>query len=206
MINLERLPNPIPGEKLIFFLRRHPITVLPLVIVTLILLVAPFVGWEFLQLFRPDIVANDQIMAPIVLIGSAFFLFAWLFLFQHFMDYYLDSWIVTTKRILSIEQRGLFHRTMSELRLYRVQDVTAAIEGFWPTMFNYGEVEIQTAGERRRFLFEQVGSPNHVSKVILELSEVDRREHLDEAVEEFGMPDEHGHGQRREHSHSSDRL
>ncbi len=187
MIDLRHLPNPVPDEKLIFLLRRHPITVLPLAIVTLVLLASPFgINW-YVQTYRPDILETPSIMAPAVLLGSTFFLFAWLFLFQYFMDYYLDTWIVTTRRIINIEQSGLFHRTMSELRLYRIQDVTAAVNGFWATIFNYGEVEIQTAGEKQRFLFEQVSDPNNISKVIIELSEADRREHLDEAVEEFGL-------------------
>ncbi len=187
MIDLRHLPNPVPDEKLIFLLRRHPITVLPLAIVTLVLLASPFgVDW-YVQTYRPDILETPSIMAPAVLLGSTFFLFAWLFLFQYFMDYYLDTWIVTTRRIINIEQSGLFHRTMSELRLYRIQDVTAAVNGFWATIFNYGEVEIQTAGEKQRFLFEQVSDPNNISKVIIELSEADRRDHLDEAVEEFGL-------------------
>ncbi len=187
MIDLRHLPNPVPDEKLIFLLRRHPITVLPLAIVTLVLLASPFgIDW-YVQTYRPDILETPSVLAPAILLGSIFFLFAWLFLFQYFMDYYLDTWIVTTRRIINIEQSGLFHRTMSELRLYRIQDVTAAVNGFWATIFNYGEVEIQTAGEKQRFLFEQVSDPNNISKVIIELSEADRREHLDEAVEEFGL-------------------
>ncbi len=189
MIDLRHLPNPVPDEKLVFLLRRHPVTILPLVVVTLILLASPFGVGIYLNLFRPEILQDPLSFAPFVLIGSVFFLFAWLFLFQYFLDYYLDTWIVTTKRILNIEQAGLFHRTMSELRLYRVQDVTASVNGFWGTIFNYGNVEIQTAGEKLRFLFEQVRKPSEISKHILELSEIDRREQLDVAVEEFGMPD-----------------
>jgi uncharacterized membrane protein YdbT with pleckstrin-like domain len=189
MIDLGHLPNPVPGEKLVFLLRRHPITMLPLAIVTLVLLTSPFgVGW-YIQNFLPELPQDQTTFLPLVLIGSIFFLFAWLFLFQYFMDYYLDTWIVTSRRIINIEQSGLFHRTMSELRLYRVQDVTASINGLWATMFNYGEVEVQTAGEKLRFTFEQVRHPNDVSKAILELSEIDRREQLDVAVEEFGVPD-----------------
>lgn len=189
MIDLAHLPNPIPDEKLVFLLRRHPMTMLPLALVTLVLLASPFgAGW-YIQTFQPDLPQNQSVFLPLVLIGSIFFLFAWLFLFQYFMDYYLDTWIVTSRRIINIEQSGLFHRTMSELRLYRVQDVTASINGLWATIFNYGEVEVQTAGEKLRFTFEQVRHPNDVSKAILELSETDRREQLDVAVEEFGMPD-----------------
>lgn len=189
MIDLRHLPNPVPNEQLIFLLRRHPITVLPLAIITLVLLASPLgAGW-YIANYNLELWQDQISFAPWVLLGSTFFLYAWLFLFQHFMDYYLDTWIVTNKRIINIEQSGLFHRTMSELRLYRVQDVTSSIHGFWATLFNYGHVEVQTAGEKIRFTFEQVANPNHISKVVLELVEEDRRTQLDVAVEEFGMPE-----------------
>ncbi len=189
MIDLRHLPNPIPDERLVFFLRRHPITILPLFLIMMILLAAPFFTWGALWLLRPTLLDNPSFGIPFVLGGSIFFLFAWLFLFQYFMDYYLDMWIVTSRRIINIEQTGLFSRTVSELHLYRVQDVTATINGMVGTLLNYGNVEIQTAGEERHFLFEQVHRPNDIAKSVLELSEVDRKEHLAEAVEDFGMPD-----------------
>jgi hypothetical protein len=39
---------------------------------------------------------------------SIFFLYGLLFLFQLFLDYWLDVFILTDKRILDIEQKGLF--------------------------------------------------------------------------------------------------
>lgn len=193
MLHLNHLPNPIPDEKIVHVLHRHPLTIFWLVLGYILLLgCLPFLAW-YLPLYQPELVADPALMPLAVLGGSAFFLFAWLFLFQNFMDYYLDVWIVTTKRILNIEQTGLFARTVSELRLYRVQDVTSTVKGVMETLFDFGHVEIQTAGEKTRFIFEEIPHPNRVSKSILELSEIERREQLDEAVSEFGMPNKPNH-------------
>lgn len=187
MFDLHHLPNPVPDEELVFFLRRHPITLAGLVLGYILIIVLPFGIWSFLSNFQPALI-ESEVSRTILLLGmSAFFLYAWLFLFQAFLDYYLDTWIVTTKRILNIEQTGLFGRTVSELRLYRIQDVTAVVNGIGATFFNYGNVEIQTAAEHTRFLFEQVGNPNKIAKVILELSEKDREEHLDVTMEELDL-------------------
>lgn len=187
MFDLHNLPNPVPDEELVFFLRRHPITLLSLFLGYALIIVLPFGIWSYLLSFQPQLI-DTEVSRTLVLLGmSAFFLFAWLFLFQAFLDYYLDTWIVTTRRILNIEQTGLFGRTVSELRLYRIQDVTAVVNGMGATFFNYGNVEIQTAAEHTHFLFEQVGAPNNIAKVILELSEKDREDHLDVTVEELGM-------------------
>ncbi len=189
MLNLQHLPNEVPGETVVHALHRHPFTILWLLLGYVFLLCSvPAIVW-YLPTYQPAIVNDPVLMPLIVLGGSAFFLFAWLFLFQNFMDYYLDFWIVTTKRILNIEQTGLFARTTSELRLYRVQDVTSTVKGVFETLLDFGNVEIQTAGEKTHFVFEQIAHPTRVSKTILELAEKERREQLSEAVEEFDMPD-----------------
>jgi uncharacterized membrane protein YdbT with pleckstrin-like domain len=189
MIDLHRLPNPVPDEKVIHVLRRHPITLFTWFLGVLLILAGPFLVWWLLSYAQPQLLESQPLTALIVMGGSAFFLFAWLFLFQNFMDYYLDIWILTSKRVLNIEQTGLFARTVSELRLYRIQDVTSTVNGFIHTVLDYGNVEIQTAGEKTHFTFEQIPHPTRVSKSILEFAELDRKEHLDEAVEQFGMPD-----------------
>ncbi len=95
MLELNHLPNAIPDEKVVHVLHRHPLTIFWLVLGYLLLLgTVPFLAW-YLPLFQPELVNDPALMPLAVLGGSAFFLFAWLFLFQNFMDYYLDVWIVT---------------------------------------------------------------------------------------------------------------
>lgn len=193
MFDTHHLPNPIPDEKVIYLLRRHPYTLFPLVLGMIAIFLIPAFLYLYLQETQPEFLLNPIGMPLLVLGGSAFFLLTWLFLFQNFMDYFLDVWIITTRRILNIEHTGLFSRTVSELRMYRIQDVTATVQGAIQTLFDYGEVEIQTAGERQHFLCEEIPHPNAVAKTILELAEIDRREHLDEAVEEFGFAERKNH-------------
>lgn len=188
MIDLNHLPGAAAGEQTILLLRRHWVTLVPLIFSLLIVLALPAAAYFGAQILSPTLL-EDQVRAVLFALGaSAFFLFTWLFLYQNFIDYYLDMWIVTNDRILNIEQHGLFARTVSELRLHRVQDVTAEIRGFTRTMLDYGDVYIETAGEQQRFHFEQIPHPNAVAKKILDLADEERKEHLEEAVEEFGMP------------------
>lgn len=106
-----------------------------------------------------------------VLFFSLYYLFIWLFFFYSFLDYYLDIWIVTNYRIINIEQNGLFDRIISEQKLYRVQDVTSEIKGIIPTFFDYGDVYVQTAAEKERFIFKQIPHASEVRKKILALAE-----------------------------------
>ena len=192
MLYLNHLPGSDLHEKQIHLLRRHPITLLPMVLVALVLIALPPGVYTLVQLVQPELLQNQNTITLYVLGASIFFLFGWMFLFQRFIEYWLDVLVISDKRILDIDQSGLFGRTVSELRLYRTQDVTAEIKGFWHTIFDYGDVYVQTAAEVERFHMEDIPHPNQVSKMILELAEQDRKEHLEETVEEFGMPDERG--------------
>lgn len=185
MFDLNHLPHAPRDEKRVFFLRRHPITLISMAIGGILLVLFPFIVWLLMQIVFPDIWASEIGKTLVILGGSAFFLYAWLFLFQSFIDYYLDIWVVTNHRILSIEQSGLFSRTVSELRLYRVQDVTSSVKGVIPTLFNYGDVEIETASNEDHFVFEQISNPTHVAKTIMEYVELDRKNNMDEIVEDL---------------------
>ena len=102
---------------------------------------------------------------------TTFLLFIWFYAFLVWIDYYLDTWIITNERIINIEQKGLFSREISELRLENIQDVTTEVGGFLPTILNFGYVYIQTAAERERFIFEQVPDPYTIKNLAMQLSE-----------------------------------
>lgn len=198
MLHLNHLPGALPDEKIAGIYRRHPITILGLMISLLVLLVLPLATYLTTRLIFTDFVQNPQMMALAIMGGGLFFLFVMMFLYQHFLDYWLDMWIVTNRRIINIEQNGLFSRTTSELRLYRVQDVTAKVNGFVRTMMDFGMVYVQTAGEKEYFTFEDVPRPNTIAKQILELAEADRKEHLEDAMEAMDQTEVEHHDNIRD--------
>lgn len=158
-------------EHLIIFLRRHWVNLFiqlfPFLAV-IIILCAAFLSFSFL--LEPKSLA--PIERHLIQFAAAIFsLFLWAFIFIVFIDYYLDVWVVTNKRIVNIEQKGLFRREISELRLENVQDLTTEISGVIPTFFDFGDLYVQTAGKRERFLFKGIPHPERVRDVILVLSE-----------------------------------
>lgn len=98
---------------------------------------------------------------------SVYFLVWWSSIFYRITMYLLDTWIVTDHRILDNEQHGFFNRTVAELSLHTIQDISVSVSGLIPTFFDYGDVEIQTAGTLPKFVFKQVPHPNHVRDIIM---------------------------------------
>ena len=187
MIDIHHLPGSDLQETQFNIYRVHPITLVPFFLSMIIVCVLPFAGYAALNYLHPEILADESSLAFFMIGASLFFLFGLLFLYQVFVDYWLDVFIVTDKRILDIEQTGLFSRTVSELRLHRIQDVTTEVTGFLHTFLDYGNISIQTAGEVEHFTFENLEHPNRLAKIILDLADADRRGQLDAAVEEFGI-------------------
>ena len=111
-----------------------------------------------------------KIDKSIVLFAQNFFLLAiWLYGFMLWIDYFFDIWIITSERIINIEQKGMFARKASELRFQKIQDITTEVSGFMPTIFNYGDVRIQTAGENEEFIFRTIPDPYNIKNIIMSL-------------------------------------
>jgi uncharacterized membrane protein YdbT with pleckstrin-like domain len=72
-------------------------------------------------------------------------------------------------RIVHIDQRGIFNRTIAELNINKIEDVTSEVKGLGATVFDFGKVFVQTAGTRERFEFENIPKPASVERLILDL-------------------------------------
>jgi uncharacterized membrane protein YdbT with pleckstrin-like domain len=76
--------------------------------------------------------------------------------------------IVSDQNVTQVLQIGLFNRKVSELSMANVEDVTAQQSGIFPTMFNYGILRIETAGEQNNFIYKYCPNPNAYAKAILD--------------------------------------
>ncbi len=164
-----------PGEKVLYSLRRHWIIFFGDLAMIAILALVPIGVYVMLSLLWKPLLYGPISRPSLILLTSGYYLMIWLFFIATFVDYYLDAWVVTNERIVNVEQRGLFSRTISELDLARIQDVTSEVKGIIPSIFSYGDVYIQTAGEVERFDFEEIPHPHEIRKHLLEVVEQDQK-------------------------------
>lgn len=149
----------------------------------LVLLFAGLIGAGFFAL--PSMGAQSGIFASqtlVLFLQNTFLLLLWMYSFLIWIDYYFDVWIITNERVINIEQKGLFVRSVSELKFSRIQDVTSEVRGMIPTILNFGDVKVQTASEEDFFLFRQVPDPYHVKDVIMERLRTERDEEINRVV------------------------
>jgi membrane protein YdbS with pleckstrin-like domain len=163
-------PTQRPDEKVILLLRRHWLILAREVFHLVVMLCIPPLVIAFSFVYGQFVVdATSWLYVVIIEILSLYYLFVFLTFYQDFVDYHLDIWIVTDQRILSVEQHGLFDRVLAEFSISKVQDVTSEVKGKLQTIFDYGNVHVQTAGSQERFIFEQVPNPEEVVKIILQV-------------------------------------
>ena len=160
-----------PNEKMIRVIRRHWFILFARTIGLVALLVGPFILYSVMEgqeiIFGPTPITVSLSPAVATFFGGTWILILWLRFFNEWTDHYLDGWVVTDKRIVDIEQRGFFSREVSSFRLERLQDVTTDIHGIIPTLLNFGDVHVQTAGEDRDFIIKGAPNPKQLKELIL---------------------------------------
>lgn len=168
-----------PGEEIKLIIRRHWGGFLGTLILSASMLLFPLFLVFALSVFSKNIVSTYREIIIVAVGGYALFLQT--FIFGSWINFYYDVIIVTTERLVNINQEGLLSREVSELSLREIQDVTAQQEGFLQSFLDYGRLVVETAGEGTTgmpekpgvegyFTIEDVPHTNRIARAILELS------------------------------------
>lgn len=114
--------------------------------------------------------ANTATINPLVTFFFSLYILLILALaFAIWINYRLDVWIITTQRIIDVEQRGLFNREISEFLISNVQDITTEVPNIIMTFLDFGNMTIQTAGHKN-FVVREIPRLEEAKKIILEYS------------------------------------
>lgn len=116
--------------------RRHVLTMFPPLLLALLLIVAPF--FLMFPLFSWGVIGVAMFFVA-VLIGIGIAL-------RTLLLWDADILIVTNLRLVDVDQRGIFARSVSEAPLEAIQDVSWSRSGVVQTLFRMGNLKVQTAG------------------------------------------------------------
>jgi ABC-type multidrug transport system fused ATPase/permease subunit len=171
-IHLSRriFPSQQEGEEIYILLREHWFHLLLKMIVWLFFAAALILFNRYAASNLPQLF-EGRFGQITTLFTQIYTLFLALSLFLIWAIYYLNIQIITNIRIVDITQEGLFSHTISELHIDKIEDVTSRTKGIFGTIFNYGDVYVQTAGTIERFEFQSVPNPSSIEKIILDLYE-----------------------------------
>ena len=159
-------------EHIVLLLRRHPITNLRWISVFVLMIVAPIVLSSFPLLdFLPG---NFRFIAIL-----GWYLVAFAFALVGFLTWFFNVNIITDERVVDIDFFNLIYKEVSDTKIDKIQDVTYKMGGAIRTVFNYGDVLVQTAGEEANFEFLAVPKPDRVSRVLQDLMIEEEQEKIE---------------------------
>lgn len=110
---------------------------------------------------------NDSSAEGIAILAASAVALLTLFFMVLVTKIYLTNKIIITKdNVTHVTQIGLFHKKVSEISMANVEDVTAHRKGILATIFNYGRLHIETAGEQNNYDFLYCPNPSAYAKAI----------------------------------------
>lgn len=80
--------------------------------------------------------------------------------------YVHDLWVVTNQRVIDSVKPNWFRSHLASADLVDIEDIAVDRSGVLQTMFNFGEVRCQTAGERLNFILAGIPKPQTVLSTI----------------------------------------
>ncbi len=92
-----------------------------------------------------------------------------------FHNYYLSMQIVTSYRIIDIDQTGLFDREVNSTILENIEDMTIKKRNILNLIFDFGDIVIQTSGRTggeylekniNGFVFNDIPNPSEVGNIL----------------------------------------
>ncbi len=81
--------------------------------------------------------------------------------------YYLNVLFITNLRLIDVDQHGFLNQVVSETTYDKIQDVSYSIKGIRQTLFHYGNVQIQTAGNSANLEVRHVRNPERIHELIM---------------------------------------
>lgn len=158
-----------PGETIILEVRKHWFVFLGFSVVSALAILIPLIAFVGFEVFLPkDLVATiNAHLSLAVFVYMIWILLVWVIFFIQWTNYYLDVWYITEKRIIDVNQKGIFHREVSNLRFDKIQDVSIEVRGLLATFLNFGDLQVQTAAEDSSgFKMKMAVAPERVRQII----------------------------------------
>ena len=164
------------NEKIILVLRQHPVTQLKSTL-TLILtaIIIPFLlsSSGFFDSLPYKYTVAASFFGVVIILG----LFS-----RAFLLWFFNVYIITDERIIDVDFNSMIYKNISSAKIENIEDITTQTLGTMSSIFDYGTILLQTAGEETEFEFDHVPHPSKVTKLLNELILEEEREKLEGRV------------------------
>ena len=158
-------------EHIVLLTRKHLITNLKWIIVTSMLIFIPMYWSDF-----PLIASVDGVTRFALVV--VWYLGLGLYVMENLLLWFYTVYILTNERVVNVDFFELFYKSVDMTYIRNIEDVNYSQVGIMTSIFDYGNVIIETASEQRAvdrgkehssFTFDSVPNPDGVARVVSEL-------------------------------------
>lgn len=161
MLRLSDVLQPKPEERVVAVVRRHGITLLPRLIIAGFWMVVPF-----FFLFALTKIGTFGIVIFVLCLSIGLFL-----ALRTFLLWDSDVLLITSHRLVDVDQNGLWNRTVSETPLRSVQEIVCERKGIGEMICHMGTLRIRTSGVTPELVASKVSRPERFQQLIRELQD-----------------------------------
>jgi len=167
-----KFANQDKNEDVVLVVRQSPAIFFPQYLAILIVIASPLFFFAILNALN---VQSGSIIA-LGLSGSLIaILIAISIAIDTFMKWYFSVNIITTQRIVDVDFVSVMYHRFSETQLEKIEDISHKVGGIFGSLFDFGDVFIQTAAANPEFEFAHVPRPRDIQDTILDLLEMKQK-------------------------------
>ncbi len=150
-------------EEVLLLIRKHPVTQIPWLLnaigIVLIVIILNFVVSTILN------------VTEILFLNVFGFVLVYFYVWINFLKWYFNVGLVTNERVLDIDFKNVLYKEENIARLENVEQMSSKKIGYIGSIFNYGDVHVETAGAEVNIEFLRVPNPSAIVKFITDLTE-----------------------------------
>lgn len=160
--------NQNPNEKVILFLRRHYITNLDWEVATLIFIILPLLAFAILPYLNLSLIF-DIPSKYIFIITLFYYVIVFGYAFVNFVVWFYNVGIISSQRVIDIDVNGISSKNVAAADIKDIVDISYRQNGLKQSLFDYGDVFMETQGEKPNFEFLNIPHPARVTDLVTKL-------------------------------------
>lgn len=166
------------GEKVYILARSHVITNFGWVFRSVFGMLLPWIIYYGVGFLNSEVIGvriNIAFLLPVfgwIVLGLVYYGFVITYAYSNYLNWYFNLYLITNERAIYINFEVFKGKVISEVPLKNIEDFSQNIIGFFPTIFHYGDVTIQTSATRGNFQFKSVADPTWFRDVLSDLAKV----------------------------------
>ncbi len=163
-------------EKILLLLRRHPITQVKWILITLVLIFTP---WLFMSIGLLNFLPPNYQLATLV----GWYMLVISYVLESVLNWFYNVYLITDERVIDVDFQDLIHKNISSAKIDAIEDISAKSGGLLASIFDFGTIQIQTAGAMVEFEFADVPQPAKVTEFLNEMLLEEEKEKMEDRAE-----------------------